>query len=397
MTRAGRAGSAAGFVVAFGLVSLFADATYEGARSIAGPYLAILGAGAAAVSIVSGAGELLGYALRLVAGYASDRLRTPWPLAFIGYGLNLLAVPCLALAGRWEAAAVLLILERVGRGLRTPVRDAMLSHAAGQMGAGRAFGIHEALDQAGAVAGPLAVAAVLAITASHRLSFALLLFPAAASLGALAWTRRRYPHPRALEVETPRVDRALPRRFWLYLAGVSLLAAGYADFPLIAFHFRDRSLMGASAIPVVYALAMGVDALAALILGPLFDRLGVRIVALAALAASASVPLVFLGGTAAAVVAGALLWGVGLAAQESILKAAVVGMTAAHRRGFVFGLFDAVFGVFWFLGSVALGFLYEWSIPALVLFGTALQVAAAAVFLAVGLREGRSQLTPRTG
>jgi len=379
-----------GFVLALGLVSLLADATYEGARSVAGPYLAILGAGAAAVSIVSGAGELLGYALRLLSGYWSDRLRSPWTLAFAGYGLNLLAVPCLALTGRWEVAAALLVLERVGRGLRTPVRDAMLSHAAARVGAGRAYGLHEALDQVGAVAGPLVVALVLALTASHRLSFAVLLLPAMGALSALEWARRRFPHPRALEADTAvAVDGALPGRFWVYLAGVSLLAAGYADFPLIAFHLRQAEVLGPSAIPLVYALAMGVDAGAALLLGRGFDRIGVKVVALAALTASLGVPLVFLGGVGAAV-AGAMLWGVGMAAQESVLKAAIVGMTPVHRRGMIFGLFDAVHGVFWFLGSVALGLLYERSIPALVLLATGLQVAAAAVFLLVSLRENRA-------
>ncbi len=382
-----RAGSAMGLVLALGLVSLLADATYEGARSVAGPYLAILGASAAAVSIVAGAGELLGYALRLVSGYASDRVRSPWMLAFAGYALNLLAVPCLALAGRWEVAAALLLLERAGRALRTPVRDAMLSYAAGRVGAGRAYGLHEALDQVGAVAGPLVVALVLALTASHRASFAVLLLPAVGALTALAWARRRYPRPRELETEAAAAaDGALPKRFWVYLAGVSLLAAGYADFPLIAFHFRQAEVLGPSAIPLVYALAMGVDAGAALLLGRAFDRLGVKVVALAALAASTGVPLVFLGGTGGAL-AGAMLWGVGMAAQESVLKAAIVSMTPVHRRGFVFGLFDAVHGVFWFLGSVALGLLYARSLLALVLLGTGLQLAAALVFLLVSLRE----------
>lgn len=387
MIRFPAARSAIGLVLALGVVSLLADATYEGARSVAGPYLAILGASAAAVSIVAGAGELLGYTLRLVSGYVSDRARSPWTLAFAGYALNLLAVPCLALAGRWEVAAALLILERVGRALRTPVRDAMLSYAARQVGAGRAYGLHEALDQAGAVAGPLVVALVLAFTGSHRVSFAVLLLPALGALTALAWTRRRHPRPRALEAGTVAVGGgALPGRFWVYLAGVSLLAAGFADFPLIAFHFRQAELLGPSAIPLVYALVMGVDAGAALLLGWAFDRLGIKVVALAALLASPGVPLVFLGGTAGAV-GGAMLWGVGMAAQESVLKAAIVGMSPVHRRGIVFGLFDAVHGVFWFLGSVALGLLYARSLLALVLLATGLQLAAALVFLLVSLRE----------
>lgn len=387
MNRPSHGPSALGFVLAMGVVSLFADATYEGARSVAGPFLGTLGASAAAVSIVAGAGELLGYGLRIVSGYASDRIGSPWRLAFAGYVLNLLAVPCLALAGRWEVAAGLLILERAGRGLRTPVRDAMLSYASGQVGAGRAYGFHEALDQVGAVAGPVIVALVLAVTGSHRLSFAVLLLPALGSLMALAWARRRYPRPRTLEIEdgSP-TGGSLSATFWVYLIGVSLLAAGYADFPLIAFHFREAEVLGPSAIPLIYALAMGVDAAAALLLGPAFDRLGVKVVAITAALAALGVPLVFLGGTLAAV-AGTILWGVGLAAQESVLKAAIVRMTAVHRRGLVFGLFDAVLGLFWFLGSVALGLLYDRSILALVLLASGLQLAAALVFLLVGLRD----------
>lgn len=149
------------FIVLLGVVSLFADATYEGARSINGPYLALLGASATTVGFVAGLGELIGYSLRLVSGYMSDRIGRYWAITLFGYTLNMLAVPALALAGRWEIAAMLMIAERIGKAIRTPARDAMLSHATREIGRGKGFGLHEALDQIGAVLGPLTVAGVL--------------------------------------------------------------------------------------------------------------------------------------------------------------------------------------------------------------------------------------------
>ena len=154
-------GTALKFVVLLGVVSLFADMTYEGARSITGPYLAILGASATAVGIVAGFGELIGYALRLVSGYISDRTGKYWTVTLFGYFINLLAVPLLALAGSWEVAAFLMITERMGKAIRNPSRDAMLSHATQSIGRGWGFGLHEAMDQIGAILGPLIVATVL--------------------------------------------------------------------------------------------------------------------------------------------------------------------------------------------------------------------------------------------
>ncbi|MGH6852422.1 MAG: MFS transporter, partial [Methylocella sp.] len=142
--------SAIRFIVLLGVVSLFADMTYEGARSVTGPYLGVLGASAAIVGVVAGFGEFLGYALRLVSGYLSDRTGGYWLITIIGYGVNLLAVPLLALTGRWELAVLLIVGERAGKAIRTPARDAMLSHAGSQTGLGWSFGLHGALDQTGA-------------------------------------------------------------------------------------------------------------------------------------------------------------------------------------------------------------------------------------------------------
>jgi MFS family permease len=376
-------GTALRFVVLLGVVSLFGDMTYEGARSITGPYLAVLGASATVVGIVAGFGELIGYGLRLVSGYLSDRTGRYWAITLMGYAVNMLAVPLLALAGNWPLAALLIIAERTGKAIRTPARDAMLSHATSEMGRGWGFGLHEAMDQIGAVLGPLIVALVLYLQGGYATGFALLLIPALLALGVLLAARLLYPHPRDLEVDVPApATRGFPRLFWLYLAAVALIAAGYADFPLIAYHFEKAATVSASWIPIFYAIAMGVDALAALVFGRLFDRLGLTVLVVVALLSALFAPLVFLGGFALALL-GMALWGIGLGAQESLMRAAIGGMVPPDRRGTAYGVFNTGYGVFWFAGSALMGVLYDASLPALIAFSVAAQLAAIPVLLLV--------------
>jgi MFS family permease len=286
------------------------------------------------------------------------------------------AVPLLALVGSWQLAALLIIAERSGRAMRNPARDAMLAHATGELGGGWVFGLREALDAAGAMLGPLLVGVVLFVHGSYRVAFAVLAIPAVLTLAVLAVARRQYPHPSHLEAaEAIPHGSGIPRVFWIYLAGVGLVAAAYADYPLIAFHLGKAGVVGTAWIPVLYAVAMATEAVAALALGRLFDRVGlITVVGVTAVTAFFA-PLVFLGG-AALVVIGMVLWGLGMAAQESIVKAAITGMVASNRRASAFGLFDTGFGVCWFLGSVLLGVLYQRSVDAVVVFSIALQLAA---------------------
>ncbi len=347
------------FVVLLGMVSLLADMTYEGARSITGPYLAILGSSALVVGLVAGLGELLGYSLRLLSGYLTDRTRKYWTLTILGYAVNLLAVPLLALAGSWQLAAVLLVVERVGKAVRTPPRDVMLSHATSSVGRGWGFGLHEALDQIGAITGPLIVALILYWNGSYQASFAFLLLPALLALTTLLISRYMYPHPHELEVGTAQLEtKGFQRTYWIYMMGSALIAIGFADFPLIAFHFQKSSILSASMIPIFYAVAMGVDAVAALIFGRFFDRIGVLSVALATVLSSFFAPLVFLGKFEWALL-GMVLWGVGMGAQESVMRAAIAELSPLNRRGVAYGLFNTIFGVSWFFGSLIMGFLYD--------------------------------------
>jgi len=355
--------------------------TYEGARSITGPFLAVLGASATVVGFVAGFGEMVGYGLRLVSGYISDRTQRYWAITLIGYGVNLLAVPLLALAGRWEIAAVLIVMERMGKAIRAPARDAMLSHATSEVGRGWGFGLHEALDQIGAILGPLIVAGVLAAKGGYRAGFALLLVPALLALGVLLVARLLYPNPSAFEAMPNRPEsKGLPRRFWLYLIAVALVAAGYADFPLVAYHFQKTAIVPEGWIAVSYAMAMATDAMAALVFGRLFDRAGLAVMVGAVLISASFAPLVFLGGLYAALL-GVIVWGIGMGAQESIMRAAIAGMVAPDRRGSAYGVFNTGFGVSWFVGSALMGGLYDLSIPALIGFSVVAQLVAIPFFL----------------
>jgi MFS family permease len=372
------------FVILLGIVSLFGDMTYEGARSVVGPFLATLAVSGATVGAVAGTGELVGYALRLVSGYLGDRTGSYWLLTIVGYVINLFSVPLLALAGRWEIAIALIIAERAGRALRTPVRDAMLSHAASRTGAGWAFGLHEALDTTGAIIGPLAVSASLYLGQGYRTSFAMLVVPAVLSLGVLLVARSQFPTPANLEltsVETVE-RRALPRRFWIFAIAAAFVGAGYADFSLLAFHFGKTAVVAAPWVPVLYALAMAAAAAAAIGLGRAFDSIGMTILIPAIAVAALSAPFAFLGGPSL-IALGIVLWGIGMGAQESIMRAIVGTLAPPDRRGTAFGIFHTIFGIAWFLGSVLLGFLYDHSVAAVAIVSLVLQLVAIPILLAL--------------
>jgi MFS family permease len=368
------------FVLLVGVVSFFADFTYEGARSVTGPFMAVLGANGTIVGIVAGLGELLGYGLRLVSGSLSEKTQKFWPITLFGYLIQMTAVPLLAFAGSWQVAALLIIVERVGKAIRNPPRDVMLSHAAKEMGYGWGFGVHEALDQFGALFGPLVVAAVLAHQGNYRTAFAILVIPAVITYSMLIVARLMYPRPEELEANVPDVHaKGLPRIFWIYLAGAGLVAAGFADFQLIAYHFEKADAVNDIWIPVTYSIAMAVSGAGSLLFGRMFDRVGIGILIPLTIVSAAFAPLVFLGGFWPVIV-GSALWGLGMGVHESIVPAAVATMVPVQRRPSAYGLFTAGYGVAWFIGSALMGVLYDRSITAVIIFCLVLQLAAVPVF-----------------
>lgn len=386
------------FVLAFGVVSMLADFVYEGARGVVGPYLATFGASAAVVGLVTGAGEAVALVFRLVTGPLSDHLRRYWSITQAGYLITVVAVPLLAVAPAFGPAAAAVIAERFGKAVRTPARDTMLAHAGTHLGRGKAFALHEALDQSGALLGPLLVAGMIAIS-GYRAGFAVLVVPGVLALVLLAWLRRAVPHPSAFSSgpsgqeatagHATAASRRFSPRFWLYTAFAVLTMLGFATFGVLAFHLSVRHVVPDWEIPVVYAAAMGVDAFAAVGFGWIYDRWGLRgLVALPALAAV--VPFLSFATEPAAVWAGALVWGAGLGAHESTMRAAVADLVPAARRGTGYGVFTAAYGLAWLAGGAVIGAFYDTSPTALHAFVLATQTAALLAFVALLLSDTRT-------
>lgn len=373
-----------GFVLAFGVVSMLADFVYEGARAITGPYLATLGASAVLVGFVTGFGEAVALVFRLGTGHLSDRTGRHWALSIAGYAITVVAVPVLALSTALWQAAGLVVAERFGKAVRTPARDTMLAHAGTATGRGRAFALHEALDQSGALLGPLLVAAMIAVS-GYRLGFGVLAIPGALALLTLAWLRRAVPvpadyehHPSAAPVMA--APGGLPGRFWLYSAFTAVSMSGFATFGVLAYHLRVRHILGDELIPVAYSAAMGAAAVAALCCGRLYDRVGLRILG-STLPLSAVVPFLSLSTTPALVWVGAVVWGAAMGIHESTMRAAVADMVPAHRRGAGYGIFTAVYGLAWLAGSTVIGALYDLSVASVIVFTLATQAAALPLFV----------------
>jgi MFS family permease len=380
------------FVLMIGVVSFFADFTYEGSRSITGPFLETMGATGAVVATVAGLGELLGYGLRFFSGRISERTGEFWPITFLGYIVQMASVPLLAFAGNWQIAALLILLERAGKAVRNPPRDVMLSHAAKEMGFGWGFGVHEALDQFGALVGPLLVALILFHRGNYRLAFGTLLVPAIFTITLLSVARFLYPRPEDLEANAPNMQAAgLPRSFWIYLTASALVAAGFADFQLIAFHFQQASVVKTTWIPVFYSVAMAVSGVGSLVFGRLFDRFGIAVLIPLTVLSALFAPLVFLGGFWLALI-GAALWGLGMGVHESIIPAAVATMVPTNRRPSAYGLLTGAYGLFWFLGSAVMGVLYDRSIPGVIAFCVIVELAA--VPLLIKVRGPKSFASP---
>lgn len=401
------------FLILFGVVSLFSDMTHEGASSIRGAYLSIMGASAGAIGFFSGLGELVGYSMRYVFGKLTDKTRRYWPITITGYVLDVMAVPALALVGEngWIWACLLLVVQRMGKAIKKPAKDTLMSFAASQEGVGKSFGLQELLDQIGAFLGPVLLYLVMLFRTdgytfrTYAFCFAVLAVPGAVTIILLLFTRRKFPNPDQFEPEPGKhAPFRLKKSFVLYIAGISCFAFGFIDYSLIIMHVQNvyaglaanmaetSSLVTQGTLPLLYAGAMLVDAIAALVFGHLYDKIGVKALMISTLLSSVFAVFVFSIQSAAALLLGVALWGVGMGAQESILKAIVTSMVPKDCRATGYGVFECSFGVFWFLGSWIMGVLYDLSIPAMVVVSVAAQLAAVPFYLASD-RRARAEKT----
>jgi MFS family permease len=370
--------SAFRFIVALGFVSLFADMTYEGAHSVIGPLLKDLGATGTQVGIIMGLGEMIAASLRYFSGRLADRTRAYWTITTLGYFLNLIVIPGLAFAGSWQVVALLVVAERTGKSLRGPARDVLLSEATEVVGYGKGFGLHAAMDQTGAVLGPLLVAASVARTNHFGPAFLWLGVPAVAAFIALLFARAARPG-KGTPPPTPR-EIKFPGVFWIYVLAAGFLALGFVDFGLLAYHFQESLLVKPAVIPLLFAGAMGVNGLTALVFGRLFDRYGIQIIVLGILVSLLALPFGFLGG-ASGVYISVACWATGMGAQDAILRSGISQVVSMNKRGSAFGAFNLAYGVLWFLGSLTMGVLYDYSLIALVVFGIIAQLSAAVLFV----------------
>jgi len=390
------------FIASFGVVAMLADVVYEGARSVTGPLLASLGATALVVGVVTGVGEAAALVLRLVSGPLADRTRHFWGWVISGYAVTVVSVPLLGLATTLWVAAGLVIAERVGKAIRSPAKDTLLSHATSSTGRGRGFAVHEVLDQVGALAGPLLVAAVLGANGGdYGPALLALAVPGALAMTLVAWLRIRVPHPADYEpgAEEPRTPSgtttepqsperrpSLPGGFWGYAVFAALTTSGFGTFGVLAYHLVTTGAMTAAMVSVLYAAVMVVDAAAAVATGWAYDKYGPAVL-LGLPVVAAAVPALGFSGTAGVAVAGTLVWGVALGIQESTLRATVADLVPPGRRATAYGLFGAVVGVAAAAGGALAGGLYDRSVPLLVAVTCVVQLASAGVLL--GLLRSR--------
>ena len=390
------------FIILFGIVSLFSDMTHEGASSIRGAYLSLLGASAATIGFISGLGELIGYSMRYVFGKLTDKSKQYWPMTIIGYVLDIIAVPALALVGEhgWIAACVLLVIQRMGKAIKKPAKDTIMSFAASQEGVGKSFGIQEVLDQIGAFIGPVLLYLVMLFKTEgttfeiYSTCFAVLAIPGAITLILLIVTRCKFPNPEHFEPEPKEyIPFKMKKEFILYIAGISLFAFGFIDYSIIIMHVsrtyshlasglsETSALVSTGSLPLLYAGAMLVDAVAALFFGMMYDKNGVKALVWSTVISAPFAVFVFAFDSVPMLLIGVALWGVGMGAQESILKAAVTSMVPKASRATGYGVFECSFGAFWFLGSWLMGVLYDVSIPAMIAVSVIAQLAAIPLYI----------------
>ena len=380
-------------VVGFGTISLAADMVYEGGRSLYGPLLSSLGASALAVGAITGAGEAVALLLRLASGTLADRTRRYWAVTIAGYALTAVCVPLLAVtpylgAAGLAVATVLILAERTGKAVRSPAKSALLAAAAEHVGMGRGLGVHKALDQIGAFAGPLLVAGVVALAGAVLWpGFAVLAVPGAVAMVLLVLTRHRMPAERPVTRSPAAAWMVgnLPEAFWLFAVASAVCTAGLVTFGLVGFHLVDAGIVPAAGVPLLYAAAMAAGAVAALLTGEAYDRIGPRtLLALPVLVAA--VPPLALSGGLAAVTTGVLVWGAAVGLQDSTVKALVADLVRPDRRATAYGMFAAVQGAGALVGGIATGALYEHSARALVIAIAGSQLLATVLLVVVSRR-----------
>ena len=381
--------AAMSFILLMGLVSLFSDMTHEGASSIIGGYLSLSGASAETIGFISGFGIFVGYAFRLISGYFTDKTKKYWTFTIVGYIIDICCIPLLALVPEngWMWACMILIVEKIGKAMKKPAKDTIVSFAAKQEGVGKSFAIHEFVDQLGAFLGPMFLYLILLFTTEenefkkYAICFAFLAIPAIICIGVLLFAKMKFPTPENFEVDDKKESNKVNKlSFILYLCAIAFYAFGFIDFALITMHESNNSI-AIENLPLLYAGAMLVDAFAALFFGFLYDKKGFLALIISTILSSCFSLFIFKINTTWALITGLIMWGIGMGAQESILKAAIATITTKENRSKAFGIFETIFGLSWFLGSWLMGKLYDNSIDAMIVVSITAQMISVILYL----------------
>lgn len=375
-------------VAILGLVSCLGDVIYEGARGITGQYLQILGASAAVVGFFAGLGEFFGYALRAIFGYISDKTKAYWLLTILGYTL-LISIPLLAFAWSWEVAMLFVISERIGKAMRSPARDALISYSAKKIGTGFGFGIHEFLDQVGALIGPLFISIFFLNFKTvglpqYRQAFSLLLIPFLALMLLLLTTYIIFKHVR-VERRREIGREKFSSTFWLYIIFTSITTLGFMNFVILGYHFKVTHIIPEAQIPLLYSLAMAVDAVTALLIGKAYDKLekgngrsGLLLLFLLP-PLTLAIPFLAFADSPIPIILGIVFFGMVIGSHETIMRAAIADIAPISKRGSAYGIFTAFYGFASLMGSALIGALYEISVLFLTIFILITQMIALAV------------------
>ncbi len=383
-------------IIMFGVISMLGDTVYEAARGSNSQYLNLLGISAAKVGLVFGIGEFLGYFIRLISGFLSDKSGKHWIFMFIGYGM-LLVVPLIGFTKNWNILIVLILMERIGKALRGPAKDTILSEVADrQVGIGFAFGLQEALDQIGAFIGPLIFTAVFYFAGQDSISqyqqgYKALFVPYGILMLFLTFVFTNVTSNKLVpEVKKTHHSEHLQPIFWMYTAFTFFCTLGFVNFSTIGYHLKAQGLMSDGNITLVYSIAMIVDAATALVIGKLYDNLKVRtgrkagglLVLMILPAISLFLPILTLSHSTALIVSGMIVFGVIMGIHETVMRSAIADVTPFDKRGTGYGVFNTGYGLALMGGAALMGLLYDKNlIGAIIIFSAVSEVVAAVVYL----------------
>ncbi|MDE1823000.1 MAG: MFS transporter, partial [Candidatus Micrarchaeota archaeon] len=338
----GRINKATLVIILIGMVSLFADFTYEGSRSIIPQFFTTtLGGSVFLLGVVLGLGEFVGYVFRLVSGKLADVTHRYWQITFIGYAINLFAVPLLALSGNFIIAAFLIFAERLGKATRAPSKDFIISAVSARKNMGRSFAINQALDQTGAVVGPIAMSLIILYGGGYREGFAFLAIPAVLAMLFLATAYMRHKDVGALKKREPKNGMMSSRKFMIYSIAVAVSAAGLYQTPFVLYGAQGS--ISAYLIPIIFMVAMIGEGLFGFLFGMLYDRIG-RVLVYAGLAFTGIIPFILLSHSPLSFYIAALVIGAAIGVQDTVMRAVVGTMIPKERRGFSYGIFNSFYG-----------------------------------------------------